>query len=134
MKKSILAFAEELKRAAILDIPFVIIHPGSHCGDGIISGLKRCTYNLDSAIELSETEKITVLLETTSGQGTSLGSNFEELAFILERSKYQKKLGICVDTAHIFAAGYDLRDKKAYNNTFDLLEKKSDWEKYVFFI
>jgi len=129
LKKSTLAFADELKRAAILDIPFVIIHPGSHGGDGVEAGLKRVVRHLDQAIELSEEEKVVILLETTAGQGTNLGASFEELAFILEKSKYQKKLGICVDTAHIFAAGYDLRNKEVYDNTFNLLEKNIGLER-----
>ena len=133
LKKSISAFADELKRAALLGIPFVIIHPGSHGGEGVKTGLKKVVQSLDRSLELSETTEVMILLETTAGQGTNLGASFEELAFILEKSKYQEKLGVCVDTAHIFAAGYDLRTPTAYARTFDLLEKNIGLSRVRFF-
>ena len=133
LKKSVSAFADELKRAALLGIPFVIIHPGSHGGEGVKTGLKKVVQSLDRSLELSETTEVMILLETTAGQGTNLGASFEELAFILEKSKYQEKLGVCVDTAHIFAAGYDLRTPTAYARTFDLLEKNIGLSRVRFF-
>jgi deoxyribonuclease-4 len=133
LKRSVSAFADELKRAALLGIPFVIIHPGSHGGEGVKTGLKKVVQSLDRSLELSETTEVMILLETTAGQGTNLGASFEELAFILEKSKYQEKLGVCVDTAHIFAAGYDLRTPTAYARTFDLLEKNIGLSRVRFF-
>jgi len=133
LKKSISAFADELRRAALLGIPFVITHPGSHGGEGVKTGLKKVVQSLDRSLELSETTEVMILLETTAGQGTNLGASFEELAFILEKSKYQETLGVCVDTAHVFAAGYDLRTPKAYAQTFDLLEKNIGLERIRFF-
>jgi len=133
LKKSIHAFADELRRAALLGIPFLITHPGSHGGDGVEVGLRRFVRHLDQAIELSGKRGVIVLLETTAGQGTNLGASFEELAFILEESKFQEMLGICVDTAHIFAAGYDLRTPGAYAQTFDLLERNIGLERIHFF-
>ena len=133
LKRSVSAFADELKRAALLGIPFVIIHPGSHGGEGVKTGLKKVVQSLDRSLELSETTEVMILLETTAGQGTNLGASFEELAFILEKSKYQEKLGVCVDTAHIFAAGYGLRTPTAYARTFDLLEKNIGLSRVRFF-
>jgi deoxyribonuclease IV len=120
--KSILAFAAEIHRCEQLGIPFVVIHPGSHGGDGVETGLARFTKALD--LVLDETGAgVMVLLETTAGQGTSLGSRFEELAFVFEHSRYPQRLGVCVDTCHIFAAGYDIRILSAYIQTLEEFDR-----------
>jgi deoxyribonuclease-4 len=116
IQKSITAFAEEIRRCEQLGIPFVVIHPGSHGGDGVKIGIARFSAALDLALTETGT-KVTVLLETTAGQGTGLGSRFEELAAILELSHHSQNLGVCVDTCHIFAAGYDIRTHSAYEQT-----------------
>jgi len=118
LEKSVVAFAEELRRAELLGIPFLITHPGSHLGLGIEAGLRRLVKNLDRAIEISRACAVSVLIETTAGQGTNLGSSFEEIAFILGDSSNRERLGVCFDTCHTFAAGYDLRDEDAYHKTF----------------
>lgn len=118
VQKSIAAFADELKRCELLHIPMVVMHPGSHGGDGIETGLERFITNLDLALERADNQ-VTVLLETTAGQGTGLGSRFEELATIIQGSKYPDKLGVCIDTCHIFAAGYDIRDPDKYKATME---------------
>lgn len=132
VKKSIAAFVEELKRCALLNISFVVMHPGSHGGDGVRTGLERFTENLDQALERADND-VTVLLETTAGQGTGLGSRFEELASIIEASRYREKLGICVDTCHIFAAGYDIRSPKSYEKTMDEFDRLVGIERIKFF-
>ncbi|HKK33251.1 MAG TPA: deoxyribonuclease IV [Desulfomicrobiaceae bacterium] len=119
VRKSEHAFTEELKRIEALSIPCLITHPGSHLGDGTETGLKRYVRRLDRCLELSETKAGTVLLETTAGQGTNLGSSFEELAFIIEHSRFPDRLGVCLDTCHVFAAGYELRTPKGYRETMD---------------
>ena len=131
-QKSITAFADELKRCDLLNIPMVVIHPGSHGGDGVETGIARFTENLDQALKLAD-NKITVLLETTAGQGTGLGSRFEELAAIIEGSKYEKKLGVCVDTCHIFAAGYDIRSMETYRASMAEFDKLIGIERIKFF-
>lgn len=118
LEKSVIAFAEELSRAELLRIPFLITHPGSHLGLGVETGLQRLVENLDRALEISETASAMVLIETTAGQGTNLGSSFEEIAFILGESSHRERFGVCFDTCHAFAAGYDLRNEKAYRETF----------------
>ena len=122
--KSVAAFVEELQRCQQLGIPFVVIHPGSHGGAGIEAGLAEVARNLDLALEHSGglDANLKILLETTAGQGTSLGSRFEELGWLLGQSRYTEHLGVCVDTCHIFAAGYDLRDAAGYEQTFAQLE------------
>ncbi len=118
--KSITAFVDELKRCAALNIPHVVFHPGSHGGAGVEAGLANVTANLDKVIEQAgdDCAGVTILLETTAGQGTGLGYRFEELASVLEKSKYTDRLGVCVDTCHIFAAGYDIRTPETYQATF----------------
>lgn len=115
--RSIAAFAEELERGEVLGIPFLITHPGSHLGQGVEAGLERFVRGMDRAITASLTSSIVVLIETTAGQGTNLGSNFEEIAFILGRSRYGHRLGVCLDTCHCFAGGYDLRTYETYEET-----------------
>jgi deoxyribonuclease IV len=132
VKKSIAAFAGELQRCELLNIPLVVMHPGSHGGDGVEEGLARFTKNLDLALESAD-NRVTVLLETTAGQGTGLGSRFEELAAIIEESKYPEKLGVCVDTCHIFAAGYDIRSPESYRATMDSFDKLVGIDRIKFF-
>ncbi|RZW23834.1 MAG: deoxyribonuclease IV [Desulfobulbaceae bacterium] len=116
--KSILSFVGELQRCHDLGIPYIVLHPGTHGGDGVEAGLIQVVNALDEAIERAESQSM-VLLETTAGQGTSLGSRFEELAWIRENSRYAEKIGFCLDTCHIFAAGYDIRSEESYNQTFN---------------
>lgn len=117
-EKSIAAFAAELRRCQALAIKYVVMHPGSHLGEGVAAGIRRFAANLDRAIERSGVgDKVTVLLETTAGQGTSLGADFAELAMIIDHSEFPDQLGVCLDTCHVFAAGYDLRTPEAYHRT-----------------
>ena len=133
LEKSVVAFADELRRCSILGIPYLVTHPGSHLGEGVAAGLDRFVNNLDRAIGLSETASVMVLIETTAGQGASLGSTFEEIAFILKGSKYGDRLGVCFDTCHCFAAGYDIRDGESYRETFSHFEKTIGLEHLKFF-
>ena len=132
VQKSITAFADELERCSLLDIPLVVMHPGSHGGDGVEKGLERFTENLDLALERAD-NAVTVLLETTAGQGTGLGSRFEELASIIQNSRFPDKLGVCVDTCHIFAAGYDIRSPESYQATMDEFDQLVGIERIKFF-
>lgn len=131
-EKSIAAFADELRRCGLLNIPMVVMHPGSHGGDGVEEGLTRFTRNLDQALELADNPVI-VLLETTAGQGTGLGSRFEELGTIIKNSSHPEKLGVCLDTCHIFAAGYDIRSEESYQATMDAFDKQVGIERIKFF-
>ena len=132
-EKSVAAFSDELERAAALGISFVIAHPGSHRGQGVDTGLKTFVRNLDRAITGSKTFQGTVLIETTAGQGTNLGSTFEEIGFILSHSKYGGNLGVCFDTSHSFAAGYDFRTPKTYEQTFSQFDRIIGLERLKFF-
>jgi deoxyribonuclease-4 len=132
LKKSINNLVLELNRCAQLGVPYVILHPGSHGGDGPEAGLKRFTRGLDRVIEQSGTT-VQVLVETTAGQGTGLGSSFAELAALLTNSKFPELLGVCVDTCHIFAAGYELRSADGYQATIAAMESSFGLDKIRFF-
>jgi len=116
--KSVEAFADELRRAELLKVPFLITHPGSHLGAGVEEGLRRFTENMDRALDISKTSEVIILIENTAGQGTNLGSSFEEIAFILNETRNRERVAVCFDTCHAFAAGYDLRDDQCYEETF----------------
>ena len=120
--KSIDSFSGELQRCNDLSIPYVVIHPGSHGGDGIEAGVARFVSALDEAVDRADSQAM-VLLETTAGQGTSLGSRFEELAYIRNHSRFSEKIGICFDTCHVFASGYDISSGPAYQHTMDELDR-----------
>ena len=124
LEKSVTAFADELHRTAALGIPFLITHPGSHLGQGLEAGLDQFIRNLDRAIALSKTATVSVLIETTAGQGTNLGSSFEEIAYILSTSQYGDALG---------AAGYDIRTREAYARTFASFERIIGLHRLKFF-
>ena len=129
------ALGAELDRCRQLGIEYVVIHPGSHGGDGVELGLENVAKNIEAAfIEADITNhKTRLLLETTAGQGTALGSRFEELSWLLQHSRYGAHLGVCVDTCHIFAAGYDVRDPRGYQHTFTLLDDTVGLEHVYFF-
>ncbi len=116
-EKSIAAFRDELQRARMLGVPYVNTHPGSHVGSGEQEGLERMIVALNRLGAEGAYEGVTVLLETTAGQGTNLGAKFEHLAHLIEHVSAPDAFGVCVDTCHIFAAGYDIRTPETYAAT-----------------
>ena len=132
--KAVGAFAEEIRRSDQLAIPYLVMHPGSHVGSGTDKGLLQLTANLDRAfVEAGNAKSVMVLLETTAGQGTGLGANFEEIAYVMENSAYSKRLGVCFDTCHAFAAGYDIRSAAEYEKTFTAFDKIIGLDRLKFF-
>jgi deoxyribonuclease-4 len=128
------AFAEEIRRSDQLSIPYLIMHPGSHVGSGIEKGLEQLIVNLDRAfIAADDAQSVTVLLETTAGQGTGLGSSFAELAHVIDNSAYSNRLGVCFDTCHAYAAGYEINTSAGYNKTFADFEKIIGLKRLKFF-
>ncbi len=121
-EQSITNLILELQRCRKLGIPYVVLHPGAHGGAGIEAGLNRVVAALDRALTESDAG-VQVLVETTCGQGTGLGSSFEELAYILDHSRNREFLGVCLDTCHLFAAGYELRTEDGYQATIATLER-----------
>ena len=121
--KSKHALACELRRASLLGIPQVVMHPGAHMGHGELEGIRRLTDGINQVFHKMADTKTRLLLETTAGQGTSLGHRFEHIAEMLQAIDCQERIGVCIDTAHIFAAGYDIRNRIAYIRTMAEFEK-----------
>jgi len=122
-EKSLRVFVEELGHCLGLDIQYLVIHPGSHVGTGEEAGLKRIAQALDRARSRLKGHRVEVLLEITAGQGTNLGYSFAQLAHLLELVGDNRWLGICFDTCHAFAAGYELRTRAGYEATFRELDQ-----------
>jgi len=116
-RRSLEALRIEVARAAALEIPYLVIHPGAHLGSGEAEGIKRIVEALETVLEGPQASPVMICLETTAGQGSSLGYRFEHLAAIRGGVTRQERVGICVDTCHIFAAGYEIRSQKAYEET-----------------
>jgi len=110
-KKSIDLFVDELTRCNLLGIPYLVTHPGAHMGTGEEAGLKRVAKAMD-VVHTRVPIGVITCLEITAGQGSSLGYKLEHLADIIEKVKSPDRLGVCLDTAHLFAAGYDIRGRK----------------------
>lgn len=121
--KSIDAFVDELERAERLGIPYVVTHPGSYTTTDEATGLARIVTALDIVHARLPEAKSRCLLETTAGQGTNLGWRFEHLATILQGVQQPERLGVCVDTCHIFAAGYPIAERHDYEATFAELDR-----------
>ena len=117
-EKSFKALLDELERAERLKIPFLVIHPGAHLGEGELRGISRISEGINRIHERTGGYHVKILLETTAGQGTNLGYRFEHLAEIIDQTVYKDRLGVCFDTCHAFAAGYDLRSPKTYRGLF----------------
>ncbi|MGV3531517.1 MAG: deoxyribonuclease IV [Chthoniobacteraceae bacterium] len=128
LAKSRQALKEELLRADQLKLPFLVLHPGAHMGAGEEAGLKLIVESLDAVFEEIPDTKTRVALETTAGQGSSLGSRFEHLSEIMEHAADPERLCVCLDTAHIFAAGYDIttpeRAQKVFRDFDRLIGRK----------
>jgi deoxyribonuclease-4 len=116
------ALKQELIRCAALKIPLVVLHPGSHMESGVEAGIERIASAVNGVFDGLPGNPTQLLLETTSGQGFNLGHTFEQLAVIMGKIEHRDRLGVCLDTCHIFAAGYDLRTKAAYQKTMMTFE------------
>jgi deoxyribonuclease IV len=115
--KSLEAMKDELDRAETLGLAGVVAHPGAHVGSGEEKGIERIAAAIDRIHERTEGYTTKILLETTAGQGSCLGYRFEQIAAVLEKVNDPERLGVCLDTCHIFCAGYDIRDEESYRRT-----------------
>lgn len=122
-RRSYGSMLDEMQRASFLDIPFLVIHPGSHLGSGEKAGLLRIARHLDNLFAENDNSRIRILLETTAGQGSNLGYRFEHLAEVISSVHYPERIGVCFDTCHAFAAGYDLRTPDGYQKTFEEFDR-----------
>lgn len=116
-EKSRQALMEELRRCDQLEIPYLVSHPGAHVGTGVDAGIARVAEALKRIHDEMPDGKAMVLIETTAGQGTCLGSTFEEIAAIVNGVEDASRVGVCFDTCHVFAAGYDIRSPESYETT-----------------
>lgn len=133
LHQSIAALTDEIRRADMLGVPFIVMHPGSHMGAGEATGLGAAINSLDVVFDKTAGSTVQIALETTAGQGSNLGYRFEHLADIIGRVQQPGRLAVCVDTCHIFAAGYDLRTPSAYRNTIRDLDKIIGLDRVVAF-
>lgn len=116
LKASRDAFEDELDRADRLDIPYLVAHPGSHLGKGERYGIDLIAESINFVLDKNSSGSTMVLLETTAGQGTNIGYKFEHLAEIRKMVENKNRIGVCLDTCHIFAAGYDFRTESGYDS------------------
>jgi deoxyribonuclease-4 len=116
-RKSIDAYVEEMQRCLRLGVSSLVTHPGAHVGQGEAFGIRRMAEAIDAICERVPDPGVSIVLETTAGQGTVIGRSFEELAAIIASVRHPERLGVCFDTCHVFAAGYDLRSRAAYDDT-----------------
>lgn len=112
--KSLSAFKDELERCDILGIPYLVTHPGAHTGSGVEAGIQQFADSLNQVHAALPDVRAMTLLETTAGQGSSLGRSFSELAAIFDKVEAKERVGVCLDTCHVFAAGYDFRTPDLY--------------------
>lgn len=120
--KSVNSLLEDLTRAGKLKIPFLVLHSGSHLGSGEVDGVQRVVDACRAALKTVD-NKVMLLLENTAGQRNSIGSHFKDLKRIMDRIGEESRVGVCFDTCHAFAAGYDLRTQKAVDETLVQLDK-----------
>ena len=122
--KSRISFSEEMDRAEELEIPYLIMHPGSHAGSGEDAGLKSVILSLNTMLKSTAGYRVSILLENTAGQGTALGYSFDHLRRIIHDSTAPERIGICLDTCHAFAAGYDLSNASGYESVMEEIDAK----------
>ena len=108
------AFTDELERAEALGLASVAIHPGSHLGTGVEAGLTRVAAAVRETLRRTRGYRVRIALENTAGGGGTLGRTFGELGALLDRAGRARRVGVCLDTCHLFAAGYDLRAPEGY--------------------
>jgi deoxyribonuclease IV len=114
---SIRALSEELTRADQLELPFLVLHPGAHIGAGEEAGLEKIVDSIDEVFRKIPHVRTKIALETTAGQGSTIGHRFEHLAFITANVRESERVCVCLDTAHLFAAGYDLSSEHSTRKT-----------------
>ena len=111
------ALKQEIIRSSKLGIPYVVLHPGFLMGSHEQEGIRRIAENINSIFDAIHSTTSRLLFETTAGQGSGVGHTFEQLAAIIDRVEDKDRVGVCIDTCHIFAAGYDIRNNRSYRKT-----------------
>jgi deoxyribonuclease IV len=119
LKKSRLALKDELDRCEMLDVEYLNFHPGSHVGAGERDGIQLIAESLNIIHDQTSGYRVKSVLETTAGQGTAIGYRFEQLRAIIDLVDQRDRMAVCVDTCHVFAAGYDIATEEGYQKTFE---------------
>ena len=122
-EKSRAGLADELARCAALGVGALVFHPGAHLGAGLDVGIELVARNLDAVLAAVPDAATRVLLENTAGQGSTLGAGFEELGRMLELLDQAERVGVCLDTCHAFAAGYDVSTEEGYERTLEEFDR-----------
>lgn len=117
--RSLESLIQEVEFASALRLPFLVMHPGAHLGAGEQNGLRQTVHGLDEVFAATKRSRVRIALENTPGQGSCLGNRLEHLATIYEGVKQPARLGLCLDTAHLFAAGYDIRTAKGWDTAIE---------------
>ena len=120
--KSIKSLLQEIGLATDLGLPFLVMHPGAHLGAGDETGLSQIVSGLNEVLKATKSSPVRIALENTAGQGTCLGHQVAHLAAVFDRVQRPERLGVCLDTAHFFAAGYDLRTPKGWESAIREVE------------
>jgi len=120
-QKSIESLVSEVERCSLLEIPHLVIHLGHHRGEGHDFGIKRCIEAVNQALRLDRS--VNILLENTAETKASVGGSFNDLSQVREEMTDPNRVGVCFDTCHAFAAGYDLRDRKSVDRTLSQLDQ-----------
>ena len=123
LEKSRKAFLDELERCDLLGISHLNFHPGAHLGSGEEEGIKRIAESLNIAHEKTKNFKVSSMLETTAGQGTTLGYKFEQLRKIIDLVEAKERMSVCIDTAHVFASGYDIKDPTSFKKVIKAFDE-----------
>lgn len=121
--KSREAFLLELQRCEAMKIPYLVTHPGSHTGAGEESGINKIIESINWLHKKTEDFEAKIALELTAGQGATLGCTFGQIADMIEKSDHPDRLMVCLDTCHIFAAGYDIRTEDSYRKTIEEFDR-----------
>jgi deoxyribonuclease IV len=121
-EKSLAAFGEEIDRCTALGIPYLVTHAGAHMKSGEGAGLSRIAAGIDRVLA-DRPEGALILLETTAGQGTCLCYNFEQIAQVIEQTHHPERIGVCLDTCHVYAAGYDIASPEGYETTMAAFDR-----------
>lgn len=122
--KSIQSLIQELNYATALHLPFLVLHPGAHLGHGEEAGLDQIVAGLNEVLRATKESLVRIALENTAGQGSCLGNRMEHLAAIFDRVDQPKRLALCIDTAHLFAAGYDIRSDRGWNDAMQEIDSR----------
>lgn len=132
VEKSILSLAMELDRCKKLGLTHTVLHPGAAGSSGTEAGIRRIGDNIRRAFRITKNNRVKILLENTTGSGTSVGGRIENLATLIDHIG-SPRVGLCIDTCHAFAAGYDIRTQKATEEFFTLIDKAIGLEKLLCF-